>query len=613
MMFRDGKIAAVRSRSRPIAGSNPLLARATLAARDVKRLSRRKRDAAARARRIIASHQRSRRALTDGDTTMLIDDAGRSRTYRAPEPPQPPPPPEPKHASDEELRQKAKDNHRVGDRSGRDDYDARMDRFAREMEPLDLESRGRLLKFILEDDSSAALSGSWLTVDRLNSRAEGGHITSQQQTAVAQSVVALYESDPQAGVELLDDLVLYADASGDTAGMVKSVNDFVALLPSEEGQRFKLDYAQSLLERGIDYEQNQLISTAGPVAVQLLSESSEGRKQLADFYIGLDESDSNTLREMLARDGEVEHGAWTGDGEYTGPADPLSLLIKAVAEQPGEGQTKYDNVGGTSFVSGTQGHTEYDDAAIDLVRWADKNHDRFFQGDEARKQRGDAMADLFMNHDTAILNALTDPRFGQEEPGSSNHTPLATGDAMALGNLFRLTTLNPDVAGWKSNAIQSDVMRYAAVMANDADGDDPNGVSTVGRVGMLFIGLQDGVKQGYQALEDDRAAQEQFVGFFTDLVIDSASEGVTKAGPQGLLAEITGPGVDYATDAGKEFAKQKVTDFLFGEFDTADQDKVQSDINQLVGAYVQSRPGDQEIDIGNFMIGMGEAVDDKRG
>jgi hypothetical protein len=38
-----------------------------------------------------------------------------------------------------------------------------------------------------------------------------------------------------------------------------------------------------------------------------------------------------------------------------------------------------------------------------------------------------------------------------------------------------------------------------------------------------------------------------------------------------------------------------------------------AEINQLVGAYVQSRPGDQEIDIGNFIIGMGEAVDDKRG
>jgi hypothetical protein len=76
---------------------------------------------------------------------------------------------------------------------------------------------------------------------------------------------------------------------------------------------------------------------------------------------------------------------------------------------------------------------------------------------------------------------------------------------------------------------------------------------------------------------------------------------------------VVGEGVDYATEQGKEFARQKVTDFLFGEFDTSDQDQVQSDINQLVGAYVQARPGDQEIDIGNFMIAMGEAVDDKRG
>ena len=40
---------------------------------------------------------------------------------------------------------------------------------------------------------------------------------------------------------------------------------------------------------------------------------------------------------------------------------------------------------------------------------------------------------------------------------------------------------------------------------------------------------------------------------------------------------------------------------------------MQAAVNDLVGQFVQGLPDGQEIDIGNFMNGVGEALDDARG
>jgi hypothetical protein len=532
--------------------------------------------------------------------------------------PPPPPPPPPPRPSDDQLRQLAKDVKKTGDRSWQTDhYEARMDRFAQVMEPLDRESRARLMGFMLHEDSGAL--NSWLRLDRLDSRVAGGQVTAAQRTAVTDAIAAAYESGPQRlSIDHLDDLLVFPDSGADYNAILSRVDAFAAHLPPAERERFVSQYSQDLITREIDLQQNHFIRgsmpSLGSLGVHQLSQTAQGRADLAAYYVGLNAEDRETLRTMLARDGEMYLGTGDDPALNNGPSDSFSLLVSALAEQPGQGQPIY--VPSTNYVSGHHGRSPYDDASVELVRWADQHHEHFFAGDKAMDQRAEAMADLFLNHDDAILHDLTDPRLGQqvEDKGSSGYEPLALDDVLALGNLNRMTLLNPDVSSWKAGVMQREMTDYVGANYADADGRDAEGNSTLGRVGMVMLSMQDGVKQGYKALEDNRAAQERFVGFFTDLIVDGTSGAVTKAGPQGVVTKlVAGAGIDAATDAGKELAREKATDLLFGSYDTSNQDAVQHNINELVGDYLTSRPqGDRALQIGTFMEARGEAIDGKR-
>jgi hypothetical protein len=543
-----------------------------------------------------------------------FDVAARRPVY-IPPPPPPPLPPKPR-PSDDALRQIAKDVKKTGDRSWQvDNYEVRMDRFAKAMEPLDRESRARLVGFMLEKDDGALMS--WLRMDRLDSRVKGGHVTDAQRTAVNDGIAAAYENK-LIGVDELDSLLRFSDDSHDT--QLGRIESFAATLPADQREPFLHHLANDLMAHSITYEKEHLLSDGGPpswaaLGVHLLSQTAAGRKELASFYVKLNAGDREALRTLLARDGEYHFGASGGAATESKQADPLSLLIGAVAEQPGEGQPIY--VPSTNYVSGHHGRSPYDDAAVELVRWADQHHDNFFAGDKAMDPRAEAMADLFLNHDDAILHDLTDPRLGQQATGSSKYEPLALDDVLALGNLNRMTLLNPDVSSWKAGVMQGELLDYVSAMYDAPNGSDAEGGSALGRVGTVLLSMQDGVKQGYKVLEDNRDAQERFVGFFTDLIVGGASEAATKAGPQGVVTKlVAGAGIDAATDAGKELAREKVTDLLFGSYDTSDQDAVQNKINKLLGDYLTSRPppdgGNRAGDIGTFMEERGTAINEKR-
>jgi hypothetical protein len=513
-------------------------------------------------------------------------------------PPPPPPPPPPPRPSDDELKQMAEDVSSAGDRSflgvdglERDNYEARLDRFAQVMEPLDSESRARLMGFMLEEDDGAP--HSWLTLDRLDSRADGGHISAAERAAVYESIALAYtDGSGEVGLDEIDSLVIWAGDYSSNETVQAQIESFTSQLSPSAASRFTQQLGIDLIEREMQAQAEQMPRhgvNLGTVGARLLGETPEGRKLLADFYVSLGEPGSSeptkpTDQQKLFLE-TMAQNPFGVIGSPDDEPDGVALVCQALSEQTAMGDTIPYGVGST-----TAGRTDYDDVAVGLTRWAYENQDYFDSGGVAYDQRAEAMTDLFMSHDDAILNDLTDPMTFQYTAGKSDYEHSSIDGAKVLGNLYRMTFLNPDVAAWKSEAVQTKLVDYALANFSDAtvgNGQDGAGEVSISRTRVLLFSVHEGVKQSYGALEDQRAAQEQFVGFFTDRIIDTAVSAGTKAGPQGMVAQaVIGAGLDLASSEAKTWARGEFTDLLFGEYDTSEVDAQQSMVNALFGDYL---------------------------
>src|ERR1044072_3168295 len=100
----------------------------------------------------------------------------------------------------------------------KDDYEARMDYFAQEMEKLDPAARAQLFDEILEQDSGAPQS--WLTVDRLNSLVSEGRITSQERDAVMDAVGKAYVDGDIDLVQALEFTNFFGNGSVSALGLL---------------------------------------------------------------------------------------------------------------------------------------------------------------------------------------------------------------------------------------------------------------------------------------------------------------------------------------------------------------------------------------------------------
>jgi hypothetical protein len=519
---------------------------------------------------------------------IYIDAPVRRPVQSVPPPPAPPPPPPPR-PSDDELRQMAKDVKKTGDRSWqKDNYEERMDHFAQTMAPLDDESRARFLRFMLEEDSSAP--HSWLTLDRLDSRADGGHISAEERAAVYESIALAYtDGSGEVGLDEIDDLLIWAGDGSSNETVQARIESFTSQLPPSVATSFTQQLGIDLIEREMQLQAEGMPRhgvNLGTVGARLLSDTPEGRKVLADFYVSLGEPGSieptDQQRVFLETMAESPFGVAGWSDEQP---DGVVLICQALSEQTAMGDTIAYGVGST-----TSGRTAYDDVAVGLTCWAYDNQAHFDSGDPAYGQRAEAMTDLFMSHDDAILNDLTDPKTFQFTEGSSNYEHASLDGAKVLGNLNRMTFLNPEVTAWKSEAVQAKLVDYALANFSDAtvgNGQDGAGEVSISRTRVLLLSVHEGVKQSYGALEDQRAAQERFVGFFTDRIIDTAVSAGAKAGPQGMVAQaVVGAGLDLASSEAKTWAREEFTDLLFGQYDTSEVDAQQSMVNELFGDYL---------------------------
>jgi hypothetical protein len=91
------------------------------------------------------------------------------------------------------LLDMAKELHSVGDRKGKDDYDKRLTALANDFLPqLSTEDRGRFIGAILENDTGATKSDSWLQGGRLDTLVDDGRITGEQRQQVLEAFGTAY-------------------------------------------------------------------------------------------------------------------------------------------------------------------------------------------------------------------------------------------------------------------------------------------------------------------------------------------------------------------------------------------------------------------------------------
>ncbi|HRN61055.1 MAG TPA: hypothetical protein PLF73_01155 [Luteimonas sp.] len=422
----------------------------------------------------------------------------------------------------------------VGDRRfRRDDYEARMDFFAQELEKLDPNARAALFDEILEQDSGAPQS--WLTVKRLNNLVGEGRITSQERDAIFDAFGAAYVNGD---IELSDALqftgMFQSGVANDMGLQPQSVDRLNVLLDTLTGSNspnssaFLEKFAADVLSQRVFSDGQQIYNSweQSAYAGVLLNalEQSGGTAAVDSVMSQLSDGQRSELRDAVAAGGGIFHvSPYFKD---SGLRDPMVILIDATSQHGSEAEV------------------------LELVQYVNANssgnilENHFFDSDNKPiPQRAEALSELFLTHSDTILDSLTiaDPA---QTPGSTNDRSTVVGSNLAaLSNLVRLTGLNPD------NPQAAEVMARIGDFTSDnirlgnmPEGTDVNGDGLVdgkdiaaidagnGRAAMIGAVMQDAVSSGYADLREDQAAREAFLGFIIDVAFSAIPAGGKLAG-----------------------------------------------------------------------------------
>lgn len=427
-----------------------------------------------------------------------------------------------------DIEQKASEILDVGDRFLRtDDYEARMDYFAQELEKLDPATRAQLFDEILEQDSGAPQS--WLTVDRLNSLVAEGRITGQERDAVFDSFGDAYVNGD---IELADALQftnVFGSGAISVLGLLPhSADQLNALMGTLTGSNspysseFIQKFAGDMLSQRV-FAEPQMFNPGEQAAYAgvLLNalDQSGGSTAVNNVLGGLSDEQRTALRDAVSSEGMVFAGNPTLEGANV--RDPMAILIEATSRH------------GTSA------------DAIELAQYVNEHssgnflENHYYDGEnKPLDQRAEALGELFVTHSDAILTDLTVANPTQT-PGSTNDRSTVVGTNLAtLSNLVRLTGLNPD------NSRAADVMSAIGDftsenirLGNMPENSDANGDGVInaadieaidagnGRAAMIGAVMQDAVSSGYADLRADQEARDAFVGFLLDVAVSAIPVG----------------------------------------------------------------------------------------
>lgn len=414
----------------------------------------------------------------------------------------------------------------VGDRFLRtDDYEARMDRFAQEIEGLDSSARNQLFDEILEQDSGALMS--WLTVDRLNGMVVEGRISDQERGAIFDAFGDAYVDGDISfqdamqftnvfGTQAIGPLGLSPDA-GALDSLVGTLTGSNSPYSSEFIEKFA---SELLTERVLADAPALLPGEQGPYAGVLLNalDQAGGSSAVNAVLSTLSDDQKTALRDALSADGRSFENPML---EGANVRDPMAIYIEAVSRHGSSAE------------------------AVDLVRYVNGKssgniiENQYYDGDnKPLDARAEALGELFVTHGDAILTDLTVANPTQTG-GSTNDRQTVIGDNLAaLSNLVRITGLNPDnsrseqvmdlLGEFTSENIRIGNMQENSDVNNDGvvDGADIEAIDAGnGRTAMIGAVMQDAVSSGYVDLRADIEARDAFMGFILDTAISAIPVG----------------------------------------------------------------------------------------
>lgn len=427
-----------------------------------------------------------------------------------------------------DIQQKASEILDVGDRFLRsDDYEARMDYFAQELEKLDPAARAQLFDEILEQDSGAPRS--WLTVDRLNSMVAEGRITSQERDAIFDAFGQAYVDGDVDLTQALEFTNIFGSGAISMIGVLPhSADQLNALLGTLTGSNsprsseFIQKFAGDMLRERV-FAEPQVFNPSEQAAYAgvLLNalDQSGGSAAVNAVLGGLSAEQRTALRDAVSSEGMVFAGNPTLEGADV--RDPMAILIETTSRHGSAAE------------------------AVELAQYVNEHssgnslENHYYDSDnKPRDQRAEALGELFVTHADAILTDLTVANPTQVT-GATNDRETVVGNNLAtLSNLVRMTGLNPDNS--RADQVMSALGDFASEnirLGNMAENSDANGDGVVdradieaidagnGRAAMIGAVMQDAVSAGYVDLRADIAARDAFVGFVLDVAISAIPVG----------------------------------------------------------------------------------------
>lgn len=484
-----------------------------------------------------------------------------------------------RHASDAEIKETAERIKDTGDKPwwrGDDDYDKRADTFASEMGKLDTESRAKLWRAVVDADGGAFTH--WLSPDRINDLVESGKISSTERGVLAEGFAAAYNRGEISHDEASQFLQTYnaSEAAPDfRTEQLGAMETFLGSSCGPEMTRFREDFGREMLRREVDAVQNfgqnalpRPLQSA--LAVKIMADSGDG-DMVARTYASFDASSRAILLDSVA---EGSIGYMNGESVSI---DPLSTLIESVGNRSSNSRIGLDYTTG----SGVRYSDSFGTMANEIVQFSADNKEYFFDQYDSTKpidSRAESMGTLLNGHRNAILDRFANYDIGTE-PGVKTVKPEFVDNAAALGNLFRLTTLNSDNSHQTANlnSVTNYAMRQKEALLKDPQGNDAD--IYLGRLTMLGGSMLNGINEGYIDLAKDEAATKAMVGFVVDVALAAVPLGKYvsdggKAAVSGLfnnksiddaLGRVVGDVIDRQTGQLTEAGKAAIVEALGSE------------------------------------------------
>jgi hypothetical protein len=465
------------------------------------------------------------------------------------------------HATDAEIKAAAARVKDAGEQFLTDDYNQRADVFASEMGKLDVESRAKLFDAVATNDPGAF--NHWLSPDRIGDLVKSGKISSMEQGKIAEGFANAYNNgdiSPDQASEFLQVNNATSKAPGFQLDSFDSMQSFLGSSCGPEMTEFREDFGRETLRREVDSLQHPggafPNSLKSALAVKIMADSGDA-DMVARAYASFNAPDRATLRDSIAE----------GSTGYvnSGEMDPLSTLINSVGHRGSNSQVALDYTTG----SGVRKSDKFGEMANELVQFASDNKEYFFDEYDSTKPddtRAEAMGTLLNTHRNAILDKFADFDITPAAGGNDVKHEFVN-NAVALGNLFRLTTLNSDNSHQTANlkSVTDYAMKQKEALVKDPHG--PNADVYLGRLTMLGGAMLDGIKQGYIDLAKDEAATKALVGFVVDVAL--AAVPVPKLISDGGKSAVSGLFKNEAIDKALQSVVGNVIDKQTGQLTDA--------------------------------------------